>query len=120
MKPKRKSSTLVVASQTPGRCKECRHSNQGTVDFAEGKLLCWIAKTPKRAEQECDVTLPLPSRLGQDPATFQTYYLFEPFDGENGTHGVSQDLRILAEDADDGLKKSLAADRPSIGTDLPK
>lgn len=109
---RKKSSTLVIATRTPGKCTECRHSNQGTVDFEEGKLFCGFAKEPKTATQTCDVTLPLRAQL--DSNAVETYYLYEPYDGDNGTFAKTEDLRILAEDADEGLRRSLHAHRPFI------
>ncbi len=109
---RKKSSTLVIATKTPGPCTACRHANQGTVDFAEGKLFCWFAKATKTATQQCDVTLPL--RKSTKSTEVETYYLFERYDGDNGTFAESEDLRILAEDADEDLRRSLHADRPFI------
>ncbi len=107
-----KSSTLVIATKSPGRCEQCRHANQGTVDIAEGKAFCWFAKTPKKASQRCDVTLPLRTSIAS--SSVDRYYLFEAYDGDNGTFDKSEDLRILAEDADASLRQSLEADRPFI------
>ena len=66
-----------------------------------------------RRDQACDVALPLTAKIG-DPGAASTYFLFERFDGDNGTYDVSEDLRIIAEDADDGLRKSLRADEPFL------
>ncbi|MEM6989344.1 MAG: hypothetical protein AAF721_02565 [Myxococcota bacterium] len=112
----RKSSTLLIATTTSGPCRECRHANQGTVDFSEGILFCWFAKASKRATQQCDVAIPLFRSISAEGAP-RSYYIFEPFRGDNGTYGVSEDLRILAEDADPRLRASLRADEPLIPGD---
>lgn len=109
-----KSSTLCVATRTPGACGGCRHANQGTADFAEGRVFCGYKKALVSAEQTCDAGLPLPRSASTPVAEFQRYFLFEPFDGHNGTYGVAEDLRILAEDADADLRAALQADRAVI------
>lgn len=109
-----KSSTLVIATKSPGDCKRCRHANQGTVDFGEGRLFCWIVKATKKSDQTCDVTVDLRSTQGGPTST---YHLFEGFDGDNATFDRSRDLRILAEDADAGMRRELHADRPFIPAD---
>ena len=109
-----KSSTLVVATKRAGACAACRHTNQGTVDFSEGLLFCAIAKRPKPSSQECDVTVPLGRTKSTPLAAFERYFMFEPYDGDNGTFDRAEDLRIVAEDADDELRASLKADQPFI------
>jgi hypothetical protein len=115
MPPKTKSSTLVIATKSPENCAKCRHSNQGTVDFREGHLLCWMDKQTKRPETRCDVVRHLPrSTSMDDPKSWSSYFLYQPFDGSNCTYDKSTDLRIIAEDADEALKRSLRADKPLI------
>jgi hypothetical protein len=111
---KKKTSTLILATKTPGTCAECRHSNQGTADFAEGHAFCWMDKNPKRREQTCDVVRPLPKSASDPVAKWSPYFLYEPYDGENGTYDRATDLRIIAEDADEPLKRSLRANVPVI------
>lgn len=110
----RKSSTLLVVARTPGACAECRHANQGTIDYAEGKLRCGLRRKTKRLGQQCDERMPAPRRPGQRVGHWSLYYFFSPFDGHNGTYGSVEDTRILAEDADDQLRTSQQADRPFI------
>ncbi|MFO0724375.1 MAG: hypothetical protein U1E65_11365 [Myxococcota bacterium] len=112
--PTRKTSTLVIATRAPGTCTTCRHSNQETQDFEEGHLFCWMAKEPRRPSQPCDVTRRLPQNSTQDPSSWAEYHLYQPYDGANGTFGRSTDLRMMAEDADEGLQRSLQASLPII------
>jgi hypothetical protein len=109
-----KSSTLCIASKEPGVCGKCRHSNQGTVDFAEGHVFCsWISGA-RHPAYVCDVRLPLPRGQGLAP---EPYYLYEPYDGTNGTWGRRQDTRLLAPDASPELRAQLQADVPFIPAD---
>ena len=114
---RRKSSTLLTLTRTPGNCGECRHANQGTVDFGEGKLFCAVRYRTKRREQPCDEQMPLPRRAFQPIAEFTLYHLFERYDGTNCTYDRLQDTRMLAEDADAELREQLQADRPFIPSD---
>lgn len=65
-------------SQTPGRCRQCRHANQGTIDLTEdGLLACTFAGSKfGQSEPVCDVKL--------KPAG----YAYEPWDGANCTWGA--------------------------------
>ena len=91
-----KSLTHLIASVRPGRCTGCRHSNQGTIDQKEGKVFCQIDGRRKAPEQNCDVKKMLfaPGSMQQQ----RTYYLYEPFTGDNGTYGRLQDRTIVPED----------------------
>jgi len=108
----KKSSTLCIASRTPGNCAGCRHANQGTVDFAEGLILCrWDVKK-KGDEQVCDVQVELPQDVGDKSR--QPYFLYEPFDGNNATWYSYEDGRLLAEDASAAQRRVMQADKPVI------
>ena len=96
--------TLLTGSHRAGPCATCRHANQGTVDFAEGHLFCEIDKQPKRRDQTCDVVRNLPLALPFDPEALRPYYLYERFDGENGTYTQLQDIALVAEDASPELQ----------------
>jgi hypothetical protein len=118
-RPRTKSSTLAVLTKKPGTCLTCRHSNQGTLDFSEGLAFCWIAKSTKRPTQTCDVTQILPRHPGTDLKTWETYAFYQPYDGTNGTYEKSEDLRLLADDADEDMKRTQQADIAVIpGCDL--
>lgn len=110
--PLHKTSTLVTATRTPGTCTTCRHSNQGTADYEEGSLFCWMAKSPRGESHRCDVTRHLPRRPTDDPSTWSEYHLYEAYDGANCTYERSTDLRMMAEDADEKIKESLRAHIP--------
>jgi hypothetical protein len=112
--PAKKTSTLYVTTRSPGTCATCRHANQGTADFDEGRVLCWVDKRTKQITQTCDVTMALPRTSGQPVAAWSTYHLYQPYDGENGTYEKSTDTRILAEDADAKLRAAQRADEPVI------
>ena len=58
-------------------------------------------------------TAPTSSPIGP-PETWKQYYLFEHFDGANGTYGLIADFRILAPDADAALRAMQQADVPII------
>ncbi|UCC73052.1 MAG: hypothetical protein JSV86_00365 [Gemmatimonadota bacterium] len=107
-----KSSTLCIASRSPGRCTTCRHANQDTVDFTEGRICCGWDGKPKAADQTCDVAVQIPRDVGGKGT--DRYFVFEPYDGGNGTWGKLEDTRILAEDASPELRHALQADTPYI------
>jgi hypothetical protein len=110
----KKTSTLITGTRSPGTCATCRHSNQETVDFREGHLFCWMDRQTKGDAQRCDVIRPLPKSTRDAVEAWTPYYLYEPYDGKNGTYDRTQDLRIVAEDADDDIRRSLRADIPVI------
>jgi hypothetical protein len=118
----RKSSTLLVATRTPGACRACRHANQGTADMSEGHVFCQIDDGVKALDRACDVARPLPrtqAALAGDPSAWATYHFYEPYDGANGTWGRLQDVRLMAEDADEGIRRGLRADVPFIEAIAP-
>lgn len=90
-----KPEYIFTASPRPGPCTECRHANQGTVDFAEGHLFCGRAHATRTRAATCDVTVKLPRRAGAPQAEWGTYYLFERFDGQNAVApgGFNADVR---------------------------
>lgn len=108
-----KPSILMVLSSRPGKCADCRHSNQGTVDFGEGHLVCAVDQRPKRADQTCDVQMSAPRTVPIGaPASWKKYFASERFDGSNSTYGITADFRVLAPDADQALRAALGADTP--------
>lgn len=64
----------------------------------------------KQRDQRCDVERPLPKRASDPIARWELYFLYEPFDGANGTYDRATDLRMLAFDADDSLKRALRSE----------
>jgi hypothetical protein len=48
------------------------------------------------------------------PSTWKLYFAYEHFDGSNRTYERSEDLRLVAEDADETIRQSLNADVPFI------
>ena len=108
----RKPSLLCVASQTQGRCRDCRHANQGTRDFAEGLVLCAWDHGSRRLDTPCDVKLELPRRAGGERVA--GYYLFERYDGANGAWLFRGDRRMLAADADASQRALMQADQPLL------
>jgi hypothetical protein len=119
-RPRLKSSTLLFVTKAGGPCRACRHANQGTVDFREGRVRCWKDDQPKTADQRCDVSVKAPRHLRDDPPSgWATYFLFEPFDGKNGTWGVGEDYRVVSEDADHEVQISVQSHLKVIpGKDL--
>jgi hypothetical protein len=111
-----KSSTLCVASKEPGVCGHCRHANQGTADFAEKHVFCGWVSGARHPNYTCDVKRHLPRESSAD-GNFAEYFLYEPYDGTNGTWGRRQDTRLLAPDASAELRKALQADIPFIAAD---
>ncbi len=108
-----KSSTLCVASATAGRCGGCRHSNQGTADAAEGHVFCSWGGGARTPSTPCDREITLPLDISAD-APFAPYFLYESYDGRNGTWGRREDTRLLAPDASPALRASLRADEPFL------
>jgi hypothetical protein len=111
---KKRPSTLLIASATPGPCARCRHSNQGTADFAEGHLFCQMDGATKRRDQDCQVELRLPRHARSERSSWGRYFAFEEYDGRNGTYGRLENARLMAEDADDELRTFLQADIPVL------
>lgn len=109
-----KSNTLLTVSRTAGKCGECRHANQGTVDFSEGLVFCQRGGGRRTRDSECTERIPAMATPG---GALAVYFLFEPFDGSNGTWGALQDARVLAEDADVQMRSDLRADTPVIPAD---
>lgn len=110
-----KTSTLVIGTKSQGGCETCRHANQGTADFAEGHAFCWIDKHTKQRAQRCDVELRLPKSSKEPVARWEAYFMYEAFDGANGTYDRATDLRMLAEDAEPALQHTLRAHVPVEG-----
>jgi hypothetical protein len=109
-----KSNALGIASIEPGVCGQCRHSNQGTVDFAEGHVFCSWTSGARHRNYGCDVRMSLPR---DRTSGWTEYYLFEPFDTTNGTWGRLQDSRLLAPAASPQQRAALQADVPFIPAD---
>lgn len=53
-------------------CKQCRHANQETDDFADGLIYCKLSNNIKGDQQICDVA-------------FSNMLAFEEYDGTNYT-----------------------------------
>lgn len=67
------------------KCAACRHSNQSTVDFADGLIFCKHCHGIK-IDSECD-----------QPITFmdgEEYFLFEKYDGRNCTWRSEETMEI--------------------------
>ncbi|MEO8161483.1 MAG: hypothetical protein ABI588_08690 [Arenimonas sp.] len=112
----KKSSTLCIASREPGRCGDCRHANQGTVDFAEQHVFCSWGGAGRPQSALCNFRLPLPVDVSATSA-FVEVYLYQQYDGMNCTWGKREDTRLLAPDASPALRTSLKADQPFIPAD---
>lgn len=98
-----KSLTYLLASSTAGRCSDCRHSNQETVDFNEGHIFCELDSSGKKTQQTCTVERDL--FVTDEHGGTRRYFLFEPYDGANGTFGRLENRRIVRpEDASRGKK----------------
>lgn len=119
-RPRIKSSTLLFVTKAGGPCRACRHANQETVDFREGRVRCERDGAAKSMEQRCDVSIKAPRHLKDDPPSgWASYFFFEPYDGKNGTWGVGEDYRVVSEDADHEVQKSVQAHLKFIpGKDL--
>ncbi len=110
-----KSNTLLIVSRRPGRCGQCRHANQGTVDFREGRVFCQMGGDRRFAESECDQQTPaMPVYQGD---LVPGYFMYEPFTGANGTWCNIQDRRLLAEDADERMRQYMRIEQPFIPAD---
>lgn len=115
--PRRKSSTLLTLTRTPGRCADCRHLNHGTTDHREGLYFCQMAHARKEGDQRCDVKQQFPASPADQklsPKKWPTYYFYEPHDGTNCTYERLEDSRLLLEDASPESKKAAKADQPFI------
>lgn len=114
---KRKSSTLLILSRTPGRCGDCRHLNHGTTDHREGLYFCQLAQARRAADQACDVKQRFPSDpkdAARPPSSWPEYYFYQAFDGSNSTYQCLEDSRLLLEDAGPEARARAQADRPFI------
>jgi hypothetical protein len=89
---------IFVASKSPGPCAECRHANQGTADFAEGRLFCGRIPGDRTRASMCDAIVPLPRYAGQPYETWGRYYLFECYNGVNAVTEAPFNATVLAED----------------------
>jgi len=80
-------STLAVPSIAAGKCRACRHANQGTEDLVrEGILACAIAgPRPLHLDPVCDVVWTIDQKK---------WFAFEPFDGGNSTWGYDGEVRV--------------------------
>ncbi len=93
-----KPEYVFVASKSPGPCAECRHANQGTADFAEGRLFCGRSAGDRTRASMCDVIVPLPRYAGETYNTWGRYYLFERYNGSNAVATAPFNATVLAED----------------------
>ncbi|MBL8683285.1 MAG: hypothetical protein JNK05_29225 [Myxococcales bacterium] len=93
-----KPEYVFVASKSPGPCAECRHANQETADFAEGRLVCGRSPGARSRASICDVIVSLPRYAGEPYATWGTYYMFERYDGDNAVDAAPFNATVLAED----------------------
>ncbi len=84
---------LCHATRAPGTCGTCRHSNQGTEDFTEGMVACQLGSGGLTVATRCQVDFKPPDRD-------VPYFMYEPYDGENGTWG-SEDTTIEVTVTDD-------------------
>ena len=111
-----KTLTTITATRRPGRCARCRHANQGTRDFEEGRVLCGIDGQRKSGADKCSVRRLLPNRLPIVVDEMRAYWLYAPWTGSNGTFGKLEDLRIVAEDATRALREgsSRSVDVPAL------
>ena len=112
-----KSDTLLTLSRAPGLCGTCRHANRGTVDFQEGHVFCELGGAARHVNFPCDQQVPLTRAVAAAP---ETYYCYEAFDGRNGTWGRLQDARMLAQDADEEMRRALRADIPFVPADAAR
>jgi hypothetical protein len=79
--------TMAMPSLAPGKCRGCRHANQGTEDLVREQLLaCAIAgPRPYHLDPVCDVVWPIESKK---------WFAFEPYDGGNCTWGFEGEIRV--------------------------
>ena len=106
-----RDNVLCVAAVEPGECRNCRHANQGTADFAEGHVFCRWDDRPRRRATLCNATMDLPRTMG---GAAERAYLYERFDGGNGTFAKSIDVRVIAADCDLEIKKAARWNEPVI------
>ncbi|MCC6809995.1 MAG: hypothetical protein IT381_21375 [Deltaproteobacteria bacterium] len=81
----------VKASREPGVCFACRHANQNTEDYEKEYVFCQFQPGKREWKSPCDMTLTLEDG--------KTAYLYEPFDGKNGTWGSGNpNLRVIVDE----------------------
>jgi len=110
-----KPNLLLVVTRNPGTCGTCRHANHETVDFAESHIFCKWGGPARRPDQPCDQGIVACQTKFEPLET--GYYYYERYDGTNCTWSYRGDYRILADDADDSVRKDMQAERPLIPPD---
>lgn len=106
-----KTDTLLSLSIHPGLCTRCRHLNHKTADFQEGRMVCRLDFKRRHHDELCALQCSL--RKTQEGPTGD-YYYFEKYTGDNETYMTLHDSRVMAENADDSVRKWMGVDRPFI------